>query len=162
MNWTPEAAASAPRSPLCSCYGLRQRRRAGDVLGDRNGPLDRGLAGIGGDIVAGRQHAARLALVRTLALLVCVVSCASPATAPRDTPVAGEEPPPRFSVGGADAEEFGASAGYPKGDRATYWLIGSVVGSHSHLDEIFQGRLIHKAPVPSRLMRVAEPPITWT
>jgi hypothetical protein len=34
--------------------------------------------------------------------------------------------------------------------------------SHSHLDEIFPGRLIQKAPTPSRLVRVAEPRITWT
>jgi CubicO group peptidase (beta-lactamase class C family) len=112
----------------------------------------------------GRDPEKRLARLRVwaLALLVCVVACASPATTTRDTPVTGEEPPPRFAAGGADAEEFGASTGYPKGDRATFWDIGSVVGSHSHLDEIFPGRLIHKAPVPSRLVRVAEPRITWT
>src|SRR6266511_1844063 len=31
--------------------------------------------------------------------------------------------------------------------------------SYSHLDEIFRGRLIHKAPTPSGLVRVAEPHI---
>ena len=110
---------------------------------------------------------ARIAMTRrarqrvwALALLVCGVACASPAATTR-LPPAGEEPPPRFATGGADADLFGVSAGYPKGDRATYWDIGSVVGSHSHLDEIFPGRLIHKAPRPSRLVRVAEPHITW-
>ena len=34
-------------------------------------------------------------------------------------------------------------------------------GLHSHLDEIFRGRLIHKASTPSRLVRVAEPRITY-
>jgi len=100
--------------------------------------------------------------VWTLVLLVCVVACASPVTTARDTPVAGEEPPPRFAPGGPDAEELGASMGYPKGNRATFWRTRSQVGSFSHLDEIFQGRLIHKASIPSRLVRVAEPRLTWT
>jgi len=93
-----------------------------------------------------------------LALLVSVVACVSPATTTRETAVA-EEPPPRF---GPEAEEFGASIGYPKGSRATFWRTRSFVGSFSHLDEIFEGRLIHKAPTPSRLVRGAEPRITWT
>lgn len=97
-----------------------------------------------------------------LALLVWVVACASPATAPRDTPVAGEEPPPRFATDGPDAEELGASRGYAKGNPATFWRTRSRVGSFSHLDEIFRGRVIHKASTPSRLARVAEPRITWT
>jgi CubicO group peptidase (beta-lactamase class C family) len=99
--------------------------------------------------------------VWAFALLVCVAACASPASTTRDTPAAGEEPPPRFAAGGPDAEEFGADAGYPKGDRATFFNIGALVGSHSHLDEIFPVRLIHKAPTPSRLVRVAEPRITY-
>ena len=72
------------------------------------------------------------------------------------------EPQPRFAAGGPDADEFGAAAGYPTGDRATFFATASLVGSHSHLDEILPGRLIHKAPAPSRLVRVAEPRITWT
>ena len=95
------------------------------------------------------------------ALLVSVVACASPGTTSRKTTVA-EEPPPRFAPGGPDAEGFGASRGYPMGNPATFWRTPSQVGSFSHLDEIFRGRLIHKAPTPSRLVRVAEPRITWT
>ena len=97
-----------------------------------------------------------------LTLLVCVVGCASPSTTARDTPVASGEPPPRFAPGGPDAEDFGASMGYPKGTPATFWRARSQVGSFSHFDEIFRGRLIHKAPTPSRLARVAEPRIAWT
>jgi CubicO group peptidase (beta-lactamase class C family) len=100
--------------------------------------------------------------VWALALLMSVVACASPATTTRDTPVASDEPPPRFATGGPDAEEFGASMGYPKGSGATYLRTRWRVGSFSHLDEIFRGRLIHKAATPSHLVRVAEPPITWT
>jgi len=65
------------------------------------------------------------------------------------------------TTGGPDAEEFGAGLGYPPGDRTTFFRVGWLVGSHSHLDEIFPSRLAHKAPAPSRLVRVAEPPITW-
>ncbi len=100
--------------------------------------------------------------VWALALLVCVVACASPATKTSDPPITGEEPPPRFAAGGPDAEEFGASMGYPKGNPATFWRHRWQVGSFSHFDEIFRGRLIHKATTPSRLVRVAEPRITWT
>src|SRR2546428_8789519 len=100
--------------------------------------------------------------VWALTLLVFVVACASPATTTRDTLIAGAEPPPRFATGGADAEELGASMGYPKGTGATYWRTRWRVGSFSHLDEIFRGRLIHKAPTPSRLVRVAEPRLTFS
>jgi CubicO group peptidase (beta-lactamase class C family) len=100
--------------------------------------------------------------VLTLMSLVCVVACASPATTARDTSIAGEEPPPRFATGGPHAEEFGASMGYPKGTPATYWRTRWRVGSFSHLDEIFRGRIIHKAPTPSRFVRVAEPRITFS
>jgi CubicO group peptidase (beta-lactamase class C family) len=96
-----------------------------------------------------------------LVLLVCVVACASPATPPQDTRAAGEGPAPRFATGGPGAEERGAGAGYPKGDRRTFYDVEKIVGSQSHLDEIFRGRLIHKAPTPSRLARVAEPSVTW-
>jgi CubicO group peptidase (beta-lactamase class C family) len=78
------------------------------------------------------------------------VACASPAP-----------PPPRFAASGPDAQELGAGSGYPKGDRTTFFRTESIVGSHSHLDEIFPGRVVHKAPKPSRLVRVAEPRITW-
>ena len=100
--------------------------------------------------------------VWALALLVCVVACASPTTKTSDTPIASGEPSPRFAPGGPEAEEFGASIGYPEGNPATFRGTQWQVGSFSHLDEIFRGRLIHKASRPSRLVRVAEPPITWT
>jgi CubicO group peptidase (beta-lactamase class C family) len=73
-----------------------------------------------------------------------------------------DEPQPRFSARGADADDYGAAAGYPIGDRETYFDTDSLVGSYSHLDEIFQSRLIRKAPTPSRLVRVTEPRFTWT
>jgi len=97
--------------------------------------------------------------VWTLAILVCTVACASPAATTRDMAATGAEPGPRFTAGGPEADALGAAAGYPTGDRTTFYDVGSAVGSHSHMDEIFPSRLVHKAPVPSRLARVAEPRI---
>jgi hypothetical protein len=70
-----------------------------------------------------------------LGLLVGVVACASPAP-----------PPPRFAAGGPDAQELGAGAGYPKGDRATFFRIESIVGSHSHQFSGIRGQRIYVDP----------------
>ena len=94
-------------------------------------------------------------------LLVALAGCASPATTP-DAALRTEEIAPRFVAGGPNAEVYGAANGYPIGDRSTYYNIPVLVGSHSHLDEVFEARIIHKAPMPSRLVRVAEPAIAWT
>jgi len=93
-------------------------------------------------------------------LLVALTGCASPATT-RDAAPRTEEIAPRFVAGGPDAEMYGAANGYPIGDRSTFYDIPVLVGSHSHFDEVFEARLIHKAPTPSRLVRVAEPAIAW-
>jgi len=72
-----------------------------------------------------------------------------------------DEPAPHFAAGGFDADAYGAGHGYPRGDRATVHDVGSLVWSHSHLDEIFPARRIRRSAAPSRLVRVAEPPIAW-
>jgi len=72
-----------------------------------------------------------------------------------------DEPAPRFDARGPDADEYGAAAGYPVGDRETFYATGLLVGSYSHLDEIFRSRIVRKAPAPSRLVRVDAPDITW-
>ena len=95
-----------------------------------------------------------------LGLAVLVAACASPAPT-SDIAPSTEQVAPRFAAGGPDAEAYRASAGYPKGDRTTIFEVTSLVGTHSHLDEIFPARVVHKAPTPSRLVRVAEPAITW-
>jgi CubicO group peptidase (beta-lactamase class C family) len=87
-------------------------------------------------------------------IAILLTACTSPTTT-RDGAA------PRFAAGGPDAEAYGAASGYPIGDRGTFYDIPMLVGSHSHLDEIFEGRVIHKAPTPSRLVRVAEPAIPW-
>ena len=65
------------------------------------------------------------------------------------------EPPPRFDAGGFDADAYGASDGYPLGDRTTFFETRSLVGSFSHLDEIFPGRRVRQALAPSRLVRIS-------
>jgi CubicO group peptidase (beta-lactamase class C family) len=119
----------------------------------------------------------RIGSVRLLSLLgsslaaVCVLAavvagCTYPsATGPRDGIASGSssaEPSapsaPRFVAGGPDTEDYGASQAYPIGDRSTYFQIPFLVGSHSHLDQIFDGRVIRRAPAPSRLARVNSEP----
>jgi CubicO group peptidase (beta-lactamase class C family) len=115
--------------------------------------------------------------VRLLSLLgnslaaVCILAavgsgCTSPsATGPRDGIASGSssaEPSapsaPRFAAGGPDAEDYGASEGYPIGDRSTFFRIPFLVGSQSHLDQIFESRLIRRATTPSPLARVNSEP----
>jgi CubicO group peptidase (beta-lactamase class C family) len=62
---------------------------------------------------------------------------------------------PRFAPGGPDAEAYGASDGYPIGDRSTYFRTPFLVGSYSHLDQVFEGRLVRRATTPSPLARTA-------
>ena len=65
---------------------------------------------------------------------------------------------PRFAPSGPDAEAYGASDGYPIGDRSTYFRTPFLVGSYSHLDQVFEGRLVRRATTPSPLARVASEP----
>jgi CubicO group peptidase (beta-lactamase class C family) len=100
-----------------------------------------------------------------------LTGCASPAaTGSRDTMASGSSPAeptaaakPRFTQGGPDAEDYGASAGYPIGDRATCYRGASValaffVGCYSHFDEVYEGRLVRRATTPSPLARAASEP----
>jgi len=105
-------------------------------------------------------------LVAACVLATVGAGCASPsASGPRDGIASGSssaEPSapsaPRFAQGGPDAEDYSASEGYPIGDRSTFFRIPFLVGSHSHLDQIFEGRLIRRATTPSRLGRVNSEP----
>ena len=95
-------------------------------------------------------------------LLVALAGCASPATTPDAAPRT-EEIAPRFVASGPDAEVYGAARAIRSATARRTTTIPVLVGSHSHLDEIFEGRRIRKAPTPSRLGRVpAEPTIAWT
>ncbi len=100
----------------------------------------------------------RLTLVGAALLLS---SCASPIS-PRDAAGITEQSGPSFAASGPNAEDYGASLGYPIGDRTVYYTTPFLVGSHSHLDEIFEGRVVQKAAAPSRLKRAdMEPGVRW-
>jgi CubicO group peptidase (beta-lactamase class C family) len=91
-----------------------------------------------------------------------LTGCASPAARSPQDAIAPAKPSqaakPGFAEGGPDAEEYGASQGYPIGDRATFNRIPFLVGSHSHLDQIFEGRLVRRSTTPSPLARAASEP----
>jgi len=61
---------------------------------------------------------------------------------------------PRFAAGGPNAQEYGANDGYPA--RAIY-RAPFFVGAFSHYDEIYEGRVVHRALTPSTFSRAAEP-----
>src|SRR5262245_42744000 len=86
--------------------------------------------------------------------VLLMVACTTPAITRNETP---PEAGPRFARGGPDAEEYGASLGYPKGERSTFLRVSSLVGSHSHLDELFEGRVIRKAEPRRRGSRAPRP-----
>jgi CubicO group peptidase (beta-lactamase class C family) len=105
-----------------------------------------------------------------MCLLAALISgCVSPAAKDPRVAAAGSsaaEPSaaagPRFAQGGPDAGEYGASQGYPIGDRSNYSRVPFLVGSHSHLDQIFEGRLIRRSTIPSPLARaVSEPSVRY-
>ena len=87
-----------------------------------------------------------------------LAGCASPAaTGSRDTIAAQSSPAepiaaakPRFAQGGPDAEDYGASDGYPIGDRETCSRPVFLVGCYSHFDQVYEGRLVRRATTPSR------------
>jgi CubicO group peptidase (beta-lactamase class C family) len=80
-----------------------------------------------------------------------LVACATPAPQSASSG-------PRFDQGGPDADDFGARNGYPFGDRTSFFRIPFLVGSQSHQDEIFPGRLIRRTGTPSPLARAASEP----
>jgi CubicO group peptidase (beta-lactamase class C family) len=94
-------------------------------------------------------------------LAVVVGGCAAPGS--REGVIAESAslmaPAPRFAPDGPDAEEYGASDGFPTGDRTTFFRIPFLVGSHSQLDQVFESRLVRRADTPSRLARVASEPV---
>jgi CubicO group peptidase (beta-lactamase class C family) len=88
---------------------------------------------------------------------VAFVGCTS---APPSGSAAGSStaPAPRSSATGPDADEYGAPYGYPIGDRSTYFQMPFLVGSYSHLDEIFEARVVRRSATPSPLTRAASEP----
>lgn len=106
-----------------------------------------------------RSHGGRpLAFLGVSLGAACLVAAAFMACASPSPSGSRDGSGPRLTTGGPDAEEYGASYGYPIGDRSTYFQLPFLVGSHSHLDRIFEGRVIRRAPAPSALARAAAEP----
>ena len=99
-------------------------------------------------------------------LATVLAGCASPASTDRHDAISSALSPaeraeaagPRFAKGGPDAVEYGARQSYPMGYRSTYSRVSFLVGSYSHLDQIFEGRLIRRAATPSPLARAPSEP----
>ena len=99
------------------------------------------------------------AVAVSASLVACLTGCASDtgrrAQAQAPPPVASG---PRFEQGGPDADEFSAREGYPLGNRDTFFRVPFLVGSQSHMDEIFPSRAVRRSPTPSPLARAASEP----
>lgn len=63
-----------------------------------------------------------------------------------------------MSPTGPEAEQYGAANGYPIGDRSNYFQQAFLVGALSHMDEIFEARLVRRAAAPSSLGRPSSEP----
>jgi CubicO group peptidase (beta-lactamase class C family) len=90
-----------------------------------------------------------------------VAGCASPPSpGSRETsvPAPSGSSGPHFAASGPDAKEYGADTGYPIGDSSTFFRVPYLVGSHSHLDQVFEGRRVRGAGAPSALRRAAAEP----
>ena len=100
-------------------------------------------------------------LVVACIVAVSFVGCASPPPGSRDAGASGPSagPGPRFTAGGPDAREYGADAGYPIGGQSTYFSVPFLVGSQSHLDQVFEGRIVRRPPTPSPLGRATAEPV---
>jgi len=112
-------------------------------------------------LTPGDQSSVAAGLLLACLFAAALAGCASPPSpGPRDAGGPGPRvvSAARFDAGGPDAEEYGASNGYPIGARGTFLRPPFLVGSHSHLDQIFAGRFVRRATTPSRLARAASEP----
>ena len=99
---------------------------------------------------------------RTLPAIVLALTLAACAPPPPRSFAPGPAEP-RFGGSGAEAAEYGSADGYPLGNRSTFFRLRYLVGSHSHLDEIFEARVARRAARPSALARATSvPDITYT
>jgi len=104
--------------------------------------------------------------LRIAALSIALAACASGGATDKgalaQAPAAQSAPlGPRFDPSGPDADDFGARAGYPVGSRSTFFSAPFLVGSQSHLDEIFPSRSVRRAATASPLGRASEPALRY-
>jgi len=70
---------------------------------------------------------------------------------------------PAFAPSGPHAAMHGAEQGYPIGTRRDFHSLPNLVGSYSHLDQIFRARQVLRPALPSELKRApAEPALRYT
>lgn len=102
--------------------------------------------------------------MRICALFFTLAGCAPPPVPQSAGGAAAPGPAaPRFAAGGVEAAAHGAADGYPLGNRSTFFRLPYLVGSHSHLDEIFEARVVRRAVRASALARAtAVPDVTYT
>jgi CubicO group peptidase (beta-lactamase class C family) len=105
-----------------------------------------------------KRHLCRFALPLVL------VAAGVPLAVAEEAARAGSEaaPGPVFSATGPDAVAYGASAGFPVGDRATASQVGNLVGTYSHFGEMFRSRVVRRAATPWLFKRAPEPSISYT
>lgn len=87
-------------------------------------------------------------------VLIALVSCASP-TRPNPEVEASASSAPRFAPDGPNAEEYGATEGYP---IKVIFRARFFVGMFSHYDQFFDRRTVPRATTPSRLTRAPAQP----
>jgi CubicO group peptidase (beta-lactamase class C family) len=85
-----------------------------------------------------------------IAFAACSASAPSSSVPPFQAPSITQM---RLSPTGPEAEQYGAARGYPVGDRSNYFQTAFLVGSLSHMDEIFEARRVQRAAAPSPLRR---------
>jgi CubicO group peptidase (beta-lactamase class C family) len=84
-----------------------------------------------------------------LALLGPLAAKAGPAT-------------PVFSDTGPNADDYGASEGYPVGNASVYGQMRYFVGTYSHFDQVVAAHVVTHAPTPWSFRRApAEPEISY-
>jgi CubicO group peptidase (beta-lactamase class C family) len=105
---------------------------------------------------------AAVLLTLAVAAAACTASAPREGSGTRAGAAAVVGPSPRFSADGPDADEYGGNAGFPAGDRTTFFRVPFLVGSHSALDQVFDSRLIKRGETASRLGRAsAEPTVQY-
>src|SRR5207245_2020648 len=152
----PNLERVGPRAPTVLPTVSRRR----DLRAPPDRPMERHEAAAN-QLTPGDQSSVAAGLLWACLFAAAFAGCASPPSS--GPPDAGGPGLPvvsaaRFDAGGPDAEEYGASNGYPIGARGTFLRPPFLVGSHSHLDEIFAGRFVRRATTPSRLARAASEP----
>jgi len=98
-------------------------------------------------------------LIVVCLLAAVLAGCASPVLPESPGPIeVSALSGPRFASGGPKAEGYGASNGYPIGNRTNWYRIPFLVGSFSHLDQILEGRVIRRGTMAFQFARVASEP----